>query len=150
MIRYTLVCDAGHRFDAWFRDSAAYDDQRARGLVACADCGDVEVEKALMAPAVAASRRAPPPPPPPDVRPPAATPPGDAATAAEALRRLRAHVEQTADYVGPRFAQEARRRHVEAPGARPVWGEASAEQARELLEDGVPIAPLPPPPRRDD
>ena len=147
MIRYTLVCEAGHRFDAWFRDSAAYDDQRARGLVACADCGDVAVEKTLMAPAVAAGRRAPAAP---QAPAPAAKPPADAAKAAEALRRLRAHVEKTADYVGPRFAQEARRRHLEAPDARPVWGEASAEQARDLLEDGVPIAPLPPLPRRDD
>ncbi len=177
MIRYALRCREGHGFEAWFGDSAAFEAQRAAGLVECALCGVRDVEKALMAPAVR-ERSA-------DARGRGgrgddAGPPAEAARApssshaspghassghatsgpamsgptppqiARALAELRAHVEKTADYVGPRFAEEARARHGEGEGARPVWGEASAEDAKALIEEGVPIAPLPHFPRRND
>jgi len=162
MIRYALRCEGGHAFEAWFRDSAAYDAQRAAGLVACAVCGATEVEKAPMAPAVA-NRAEPPAPPSPAPAPsaaPSAAPASAAAVpalsappdspAARAMAALRAHVEATADYVGPRFATEARRIHAEGGAARSVWGEATPAEARALAEDGVPVAPLPWLPKRDD
>lgn len=163
MIRYALRCASGHAFEAWFRDSAAYDAQRAAAQVSCAVCGATDVEKALMAPAVAtraapasgagssAGLGA-------DVAgstPHAAAPapvlsaPPDS-PAARALAALRAHVETTADYVGPRFATEARRIHAEGGAERAVWGEATPAEARALAEDGVPVAPLPWLRRRDD
>lgn len=162
MIRYALRCDEGHAFEAWFRDSAAYDAQRAAGLVACAVCGATGVEKALMAPAVATRAAGPGP----EAAPPAAAPASAAphgapamlpalsappdSPAARAMAALRAHVESTADYVGPRFATEARRIHTEGGAERAVWGEATPAEARALAEDGVPVAPLPWLPRRDD
>jgi hypothetical protein len=155
MIRYALACETGHRFEAWFSDSAAFERQRAQGHVGCPECGDLRVEKALMAPAVAPARRkdAPPSPkaPPAEAAPPVpSSPPPAPAQIADAVRALHKSLREKADYVGDRFAQEARRRHVEDGDARPVWGEATLGQARELLDDGVPIAPLPPLPRRDD
>jgi hypothetical protein len=145
MIRYALRCAGGHGFEAWFRDSAAYDAQRAGGLVACSICGDAQVEKALMAPAVKAAdretgREAP---------QPVLSAPDDSA-AAKALAALRKHVEENADYVGPRFAAEARRIHAEGGAERPIWGEATPSEAKALRDDGVPVAPLPPLPRRND
>lgn len=157
MIRYALRCHDGHAFEAWFRDSAAYDAQRAAGLVACSVCGATDVEKALMAPAVAtrpgsaAPAPADAPPAPAAAAPalPALSAPPDS-PAARAMAALRAHVEATADYVGPRFAAEARRIHAEGGAERAVWGEATPSEARALAEDGVPVAPLPWLPRRDD
>lgn len=147
MIRYALTCREGHGFEAWFRDSATFDAQRAAGLVACAVCGGADVEKALMAPGVSrpAEKRA--------ADQPAATalsaPPE--APAARALAELRRRLEADADYVGRRFAAEARRLHAEgAPESRPIWGEATPQEARALLAEGVPVAPLPPLPRRND
>jgi hypothetical protein len=155
MIRYALACETGHRFEAWFSDSAAFERQRAQGHVGCPECGDQRVEKALMAPAVAPARRteAPlsgQPAPGQALSPDRSGPPPAPAPIADAVRALHKTLREKADYVGDRFAQEARRRHVEDGDARPVWGEATLGQARELLDDGVPIAPLPPLPRRDD
>lgn len=141
MIRYDLRCDSGHRFEAWFRDSAAYDAQRAAGSVACAVCGTVNVEKAMMAPGIA-SRGAEP-------SQPALSAPHGTDLAAK-LAALRDHVQKSADYVGPRFAAEARRIHAEEGDSRAIWGEATASEARALIEDGVPVAPLPWMSRRDD
>jgi hypothetical protein len=146
MIRYDLKCDKGHAFDAWFRDSAAYDALRAAGQVACALCGSASVEKALMAPAVRPARGA-----------AEASPPGEPMLSAppqgpvaEALAALRAKLESEADYVGPGFAAEARRIHAGESEARAIWGEATGAEAKALVEDGVPVAPLPFLPRRDD
>ena len=170
MIRYALRCEQGHAFEAWFRDSAAYDAQRAAGLVACAVCGVNAVDKALMAPAVATRAATPGAPTtgaattgtgaPPVAASPPTTHPGAAmvpalsappeSPAARAMAALRAHVEKTADYVGPRFASEARRIHAEGGAERAVWGEATPAEARALAEDGVPVAPLPWLPKRDD
>ncbi len=130
MIQYALKCDAGHGFDSWFQSADAYDKLQASGHVACAVCGSTQVEKALMTPRVNAAPTAP-------LRAEPATPPE------KALAELKAHVERNADYVGKDFSVEARAMHDgEAPG-RAIWGEAKPEEAKALIEDGVPVAPLP-------
>jgi len=144
MILYTLKCADGHAFEAWFKDSAAYDTLRAAGQVTCADCGSVEVEKTMMAPAISggSDRAAPTPADAPLIQP---------ATKAEAmLRRLAAYVRRHADHVGRDFAAEARRIHTGEAEERAIWGEASAAEAKALADDGIPIAPLPPIMRHDD
>jgi hypothetical protein len=140
MIRYRLQCRHGHGFDAWFRDSAAYDSLRAAGHVACTICGATDVEKALMTPAVATRER--------ETQPTLSAPPESEAQ--RALAELRRRIEENADYVGDRFADEARRIHDGDAESRAIWGEATREEARSLLEDGVPVAPLPWMRRRDD
>ncbi|MGA2952413.1 MAG: DUF1178 family protein [Caulobacteraceae bacterium] len=128
MIRYALACEAGHEFEAWFGDSHDYDDQGARGLLTCPVCDSREVRKQIMAPAVAPSRRS----------------PERQSMMMEAMGALRAHVEETFDYVGPKFAAEARRIHAGEAERRGVYGEASPDEVRALVDDGVPVAPLPP------
>ena len=130
MIRYSLRCDQGHDFEGWFRNSEGFDSLRAAGQVACTECGSVTVEKALMAPGVALSKPAP------DLRTP--RDPREAA-----LDKLRQQVEANSDYVGMSFAAEARAMHDGNAPARSIHGEARLEDARKLLEDGIPVAPLP-------
>jgi hypothetical protein len=147
MIRYDLKCSNGHAFDAWFRDSAGFDALQAAGEVFCAICGDGDVAKALMAPAVsragqdAAS--------PADVPAPALSAPADHPLQ-QALSALRRKLEQEATYVGSRFAAEARRLHAGEETSGPIWGEATPAEARDLLADDIPVAPLPLLPRRND
>ncbi len=132
MIRYALKCDAGHRFESWFQSADAFEALLERGLVECPDCGTAAVEKAMMAPRVgsshmlAASERA----------------------AERALAELRSRIEENSDYVGENFAAEARAIHLGDAPERPIYGEARPEEARALLEDGVPVLPLPFRPRR--
>lgn len=131
MIRYALKCASDHDFEAWFSASDAFDSQKARGLIECPHCGSVEVEKAIMAPMVRTSgsmenREA------------------DAHKVLRAAaRRIRRHVEQNFDYVGTDFAQAARDMHEGFADTRPIYGEASAPEIRELVEEGVPVLPLP-------
>jgi hypothetical protein len=127
MIRYSLRCDQGHDFDGWFRSSDAFETMRAAGQVACTQCGSATVEKSLMAPAVAAAKQAEP-----------AVNPVEAA-----LQALRQQVEANSDYVGLKFADEARAMHEGRAPTRAIHGEAKLEEARKLIEDGVPVAPLP-------
>lgn len=155
MIKYTLRCRKGHEFEAWFQSSAAYDKLAKRGQVSCAVCGGEGVEKAMMAPRigkragtapaqVAAAK---------DTAPPVGASEGDARRAAqlEMMRAIRADVAANADYVGPRFATEARRIHEAGRGddedapkpKRRIYGEASRQEARELIEDGITVLPLP-------
>ena len=151
MIRYSLKCSDGHAFESWFRDSAAYDSLRAAGQVTCATCGSPQVDKALMTPAVAVRGEAalPAVPSPAPAPQPALSAPPDSPMH-RALAALRAEIEANADYVGPRFAQEARKMHEGEAEHRAIWGEATGEEARALVEDGVPVAPLPWLVRRDD
>lgn len=135
MIRYNLRCEKGHDFDGWFRSSDAFASLNAAGQVSCAQCGSAKVEKALMTPAVAAE---------PAPRP-LATPRSPAEAALEKLRR---HVEENSDYVGLSFVEEARAMHEGERPARAIHGEARPEEARKLIEEGVPVAPLPFIPRR--
>lgn len=141
MIRYALACEAGHKFEGWFSASADFDDQVARGLLSCPVCETREVRKQIMAPAVAGGGR----------REVAETPAAQRAMMIEAMSRVRAHVESTFDYVGDRFAAEARAIHEGKAEERGIYGEASTEQVKALVADGVPVAPLPPePPKKSE
>lgn len=147
MVRYSLRCAEGHAFESWFAGSAAYDTLRARGLVTCPECGSAEVGKSLMTPRVRPGREAavsPAPHKPPESKP---APSGGreiaVGRAERAMAELRAKIEATTDYVGPRFAAEARAMHEGEKDARPIWGETTREEARALAEDGVPALPLP-------
>ncbi|WP_367717802.1 DUF1178 family protein [Nitratireductor sp. GISD-1A_MAKvit] len=134
MISFNLVCDQSHGFEAWFRNNADFDDQRSRMLVSCPHCGSTDVEKALMAPAVSTGRK----------REQVALAQGDQQKQALAqLRELSKKVRENADYVGDRFAEEARKIHFGESDPRGIYGEASVEEAKSLIEDGVDFMPLP-------
>lgn len=128
MIRYALICDSEHGFEAWFSDSAAYDDQAERGLVECPHCGSLAVRKAPMAPAVASGRK----------REASAE-----RQAAEMASKVRAHIRGHYDYVGEAFASEARAIHAGEKPQRLIYGEASPADSRALTETGVPVVPIP-------
>lgn len=134
MIRYSLHCAEGHDFESWFASATAFDDLKARGLVSCALCGGNRVEKALMAPAVAAKAAEP------AARPDLKAPVSEIETALAALRR---EVEANSEYVGMNFVSEARRMHAGDSPERAIHGEARPDEARKLIEEGVPVAPLP-------
>ncbi len=154
MIRYALRCECGHHFESWFRSSAAYDSQHKRKLVTCPACASAAVEKAPMAPRLARKGR--------DTEREVAAP--EAATAhnnntpdasaplmmapearelAAKLRELRDHVTKTAENVGSHFPNEARKMHYGEIEHRAIYGEASTEEARALLDEGVEVVPLP-------
>ncbi|WP_282602453.1 DUF1178 family protein [Paracoccus sp. PARArs4] len=122
MIRYALRCSRGHDFDGWFRSSDGFQAMVDAGQVTCSACGDTDVRKALMAPSVAEKKSQPDPTP---------------------LEKLRQHVEANSDYVGPRFAEEARAMHAGSRPGRAIHGEARPEEAKKLIEEGIPVAPLP-------
>ena len=142
MIKYALVCAREHPFEGWFGASADYDDQTARGLVECPVCGSSEVRKQIMSPAVSGTK----------ARGLAARDdPKMASVMMEAMRRVRSHVTDNFDYVGDRFAAEARAIHEGASEDRGIYGEASPKEVRGLIEDGVQVAPLPPePPKKTE
>lgn len=131
MIRYDLKCDQGHEFDSWFASAAAFERLQTAGHVACPDCGSVSVVKMLMAPAVSKTTRPPAP----------LTQPRNEHEAA--LAELRRQVEQNSEYVGVSFAREARDIHEGRAPERAIWGEAKPEDARAMIEDGLPVLPLP-------
>lgn len=148
MINYALACDAGHEFESWFPSSGSYDAQVAAGLVTCPVCDSAKVEKRLMAPAVARTDRASAVPAAP--QPAAAPPAAPVALMSEPERQVRAmlravreHVQRTSEHVGARFAEEARRIHYGESETRAIYGEASREDARALLEEGIAVHPLP-------
>jgi hypothetical protein len=134
MILFDLRCKDGHAFEAWFRDSAAYEDQAAAGDLACPVCGSAEVSKALMAPAVNSRPKI------------------DVAQAAEAMRlwrRVQHHIEKNFDHVGPRFAEEARKIHHGEVEKRSIYGEATKAEAKELRDEGIDVNQIPWLPRHD-
>ncbi|MEM6563253.1 MAG: DUF1178 family protein [Pseudomonadota bacterium] len=133
MIRYALTCEQGHRFESWFQSAEAYEKLEKAGHLACTVCGSSDVKKALMAPRVSASPES-------DVQPEDKTSQPDPK---EALAALRKQVEQNAEYVGPRFADEARSMFLGGSPDRAIYGEASGAEAKSLIDDGVPVAPLP-------
>lgn len=140
MIIFDLRCaPAGHVFEAWFASSSAFEDQRGRGLVACPLCGSAEIAKAPMAPAVGAKGNS-----------SQASSPSHLSGAPEAVKTMLAAVAEIqktmlagSESVGPRFADEARAIHLGEADPRPIHGEATRAEAESLIEDGVPIAPLP-------
>lgn len=143
MIRFALKCSQGHSFDSWFKSNDAYDSLKAAGMVACAVCGDASVEKDLMAPTLSKGAKVPARPasdPVPDAVPSLSAP---ASPAEQALTELRKKVEENSDYVGSKFTEEARRIHNGDTAERSIYGEATAKDAKELIEDGIPVVPLP-------
>ncbi|MDC7784538.1 DUF1178 family protein [Rhodoplanes sp. TEM] len=186
MIRYALACRAGHAFESWFRNSADFDDQSARGFVACPVCGSAEVEKALMTPRLGRSAKlspdrmaaaaaamaeiaaeapgrtaesasdaptssaapvavpaAPAPAASPDARAPVALMSPQEVELRRKLRELRDHLVKTAEHVGPRFPDEARRMHYGEIEHRSIYGEASPDEVKAMLDEGIEFHPLP-------
>lgn len=139
MIRYDLICKDGHTFDGWFRDSEAFDTQAAQSQVACAMCGTTDVHKQIMAPGIPmkSNRKESP------NRVFTAQNDPRVAALANAMRELRDHVEKTAEYVGDRFAEEARRIHYQETEPRGIYGEATPKEASDLVEEGIEVHPLP-------
>ena len=157
MIHYQLQCSRDHGFDGWFKDSAAFEAQARRCLLECPVCGDIKVDRALMAPAVpkkgrpfrapeAAPAAAPAEPP---AQPVAVAPERLPDHVRALLQRMRAEVEKHCDYVGDNFADEARRIHTGESEARGIYGEATPDEAEALAEDGIEIASIPWVPRAD-
>jgi hypothetical protein len=149
MILYRLRCKKGHEFEAWFASGAAFDKQEKRGQLSCPSCGTSKVSKALMAPSIAkrsrtkaAAKRTEE-----KVADAPAKPETQRVAAhselASAMRKLRAEIEAKSEYVGPRFSEEARKIHYEEVPARGIHGEATAEEAKALKEEGIEFYPLP-------
>lgn len=149
MIRFSLKCSQGHEFESWFASGTAFDTLQSAGHLSCPDCGDGQIEKAIMAPNVRSARR-------PDTRrdapaQPEQDQPGtdpvqtqDPRSAVQArIAALRRHVEQNSHDVGANFAAEARRMHAGESDKTAIHGDARLDEARALLEDGIPVAPLP-------
>ncbi len=147
MIHYNLRCERDHAFDSWFQSSSAYDSQVKRKLVACPVCGSAKVEKAIMAPQIVSKK---------GLEKPAPAAPAEV-TATEStpllmaqerelrakLKELRDHIVKNADNVGERFPNEARKMHYGDIEHRPIYGEASPEEAKALIEEGVEVSPIP-------
>ena len=141
MIRYTLRCERDHEFEAWFASSAGYDAAAAAGENACPVCGSLKVEKAIMAPSIGGAAKS-------EERVTlAAVDPRQQALLA-AVREFRQKVTENADYVGSRFAEEARKIHYNETPSRSIYGEATPDDARALAEEGVSFDPLPPIPEK--
>jgi hypothetical protein len=145
MIVFDLSCHEGHRFEGWFASSNDYADQQARGLLACPSCGSAEVSKAPMAPAVPAKGNARQ-----EVLPPEAprqvanTPmPPEVQKALTALAKAQAAALKNSTWVGDKFAEETRKMHYGERDEAPIHGQASLAEAKALIEEGVPVAPLP-------
>jgi hypothetical protein len=130
MILFALRCAHGHEFEGWFRDSNGFEAQQGAAEIACPHCGDTSVEKAVMAPRLARSCEA---------RVPAAA----LAEMRSALTELRRRIETNCDYVGPRFAEEARRIHYGEADPRGIYGEASHQESRELADEGISFGQIP-------
>lgn len=144
MIVFDLSCTEGHRFEGWFGSSNDFEDQRARGLLACPTCGAAQVTKAPMAPAVPAKGNTRQEVLPPETRPMANTPmPPEMQKAMAALAKVQAEVLKNSTWVGDRFAEETRKIHYGERDDAPIHGQASLAEAKALIEEGVPVAPLP-------
>lgn len=132
MIRYTLRCDSDHSFESWFQSAAAFDALKGAGQLSCPVCASPRVDKVLMAPAVKTA---------------ADTPATESLAPADERERLltemRRHLEANSEYVGMNFASEARAMHEGDAPERSIYGEARGDEARRLIEDGIPVAPLP-------
>ena len=139
MIRFSLSCAQDHPFEGWFRDNAAFEQQASAGQIACPTCGDTAVRKAIMAPAVART----------DTTAAAERAAKRVALMMQVARQVRQHVEKNFENVGPKFAEEARRIHHGEAEQRDIWGQATPDEAKELREEGVPVAPLPEVPELD-
>lgn len=140
MIQYSLKCDQDHSFDSWFQSASAFEKLQTAGMVSCSVCGSTDVKKSVMAPRVATSRK--------KAAEPAAEAPKPslsepASPAEQALKELKAQIEKNSTYVGDQFATEARAMHLGDAPERQIHGEAKPEEAKKLIEDGIPVTPLP-------
>jgi len=133
VIRFTLTCERGHEFEAWFASGKTYEDRAKTHAVVCASCGSTVVQKAPMAPAVKRRREA-----------PKSRETSERKKTYAFLKGLRDHLQANAENVGPAFPEEARKIHYGETEARSIYGEASFEEARELRDEGIPALPLPP------
>jgi hypothetical protein len=129
MILFSLRCASGHEFEAWFRDGDGFAAQQTEGEITCPHCGDAQVEKAVMAPRIGRSRE----------KTPAISP----AQMRAALIELRRQVETNCDYVGERFAEEARKIHYGEVDPHGIYGEATSEESKELSEEGISFGRVP-------
>jgi hypothetical protein len=149
MIRYSLQCERGHAFESWFQSSSAYESQEKRKLVTCPACGSAKVERAIMAPQIVSKKgrdiAAPAPAPSTEVTAPSSTPlmMAQERELRAKLKELRDHIVKNADNVGERFPNEARKMHYGDIEHRPIYGEATPDEARSLIEEGVEVSPLP-------
>jgi hypothetical protein len=149
MIRYTLRCERGHGFESWFQNSSAYEVQEKRKLVNCPVCGSAKVERAIMAPQIVSKKGRESAPPAPAASTEVAAPTSTPLMMAQErelrakLKELRDHIVKNADNVGERFPNEARKMHYGDIEHRPIYGEASPDEARSLIEEGVEVSPLP-------
>jgi hypothetical protein len=143
VIAYQLACAKGHEFEGWFGNSTAFDEQAAQGAIACPMCGDSQIRKAIMSPSVKTSITkakgkteiaAPPPNAP------------DAQKVRQFVAGYRKFIEENADYVGSKFPEEARKIHYGEADERHIYGESTLKEARELIEEGIEVAPMPPDP----
>jgi len=135
MIQYSLKCENNHSFDSWFASADAYDKLADSGMVSCAVCGSTKVSKAIMAPRLRTTKG--------KEAPVAPTLPTEKSAAEQAIAEMRAQVEQNSEYVGTNFATEARSMHLGDAPERAIYGEAKPEEAKSLIEDGIPVTPLP-------
>jgi hypothetical protein len=130
LIAYNLSCSRGHEFEGWFKDSASYDAQEVGRALVCPLCGDLKIRKAIMSPSVVTS-----------------TSGGVAKSEAETVRQyaagLRKFIQKNAEYVGPRFADEARKIHYGEVDERHIYGESTTSEVKELIEEGIEVAPFP-------
>ncbi len=140
MIRYDLICEQDHEFDGWFADSAAFDKQQKRNLVDCPHCGSSKISKQMMAPGIPAKS---------NKRSEAALPVAGGAVNPQAqqmlqmMREYRKMVQENSEYVGDKFADEARKIHYKESEERGIYGEAKPEDAQALIEEGIAVHPLP-------
>lgn len=162
MIHYQLHCGKDHDFDGWFANSSGFEEQQARGLIACPHCGNADVRRALMAPAIGKKGNA-------SVEPamvaqegePVAPSSGGSAMPLampepalsdqmiELIQKVRDEVEKNCDYVGTEFAEQARKIHYGEVDLRGIYGETTLDEAQELAEEGIAVTPLPFVPRTD-
>jgi hypothetical protein len=150
MIHYHLRCDRDHAFESWFQSSSAYETQEKRKLVSCPICGSTKVERAIMAPQIVSKKKrgqetAPPAAPAAEATVPVSTPlmMAQERELRTKLKELRDHIVKNADNVGERFPNEARKMHYGDIEHRPIYGEASPDEARSLIDEGIEVSPLP-------
>lgn len=136
MIKYSLVCEHEHEFEGWFANSAAFDKLAAQKQLECPDCGSHKVSKGIMAPNIAKTGRS-----------RSQSEAGQALQMQAYMRQMasqfRAHVEKNFDNVGKEFPEEARKMHYGEADERPIYGEATVKEAKELVDEGVEICPIP-------
>ena len=133
MINYTLKCDQNHTFDSWFKSAEAFEMLVKKSMVVCSECGSTKITKAIMAPSVSTSRKK-------DNKPPESE---KKSKLKNDILELKKKIEANSEYVGTNFANEARSMYLGETPERSIYGEAKADDAKKLIDDGIPVMPLP-------